>query len=250
MSRIPLFSTSLLALFCAAGSVKAHTTLLTPNGGEVLRVGTKVTIKWQTDIWHQQKGWNLWYSTTGAAGPWITIKIGMPITQFSLVWTVPDTVSSKVRFRIRMDNYGTSYEDISDSDTRIIPSLSADKTQLSLTTGGTQTLTLDADTQNAYRSYWVVGSVTGTNPGVAIGGITIPVTFDAYTDFTVAAPNTALLSMSLSTLDAQGGGKATFNVPTGLSASLVGLRVYHAFFTFTRASFNMASNPVSVMIVK
>ena len=91
--------------------------------------------------------------------------------------------------------------------------------------------------------------MTGTNPGVAIGGITIPVTFDAYTDFTVAAPNSALLSMSRGPLDPQGGGKATFNLPKGLSTSLVGLKIYHAFFIFTRVGFHMASNPVSVKIV-
>ena len=65
--------------------------------GEVLRVGTKVTIKWRIDIQHQQKGWNLWYSTTGAAGPWITIKIGMSPSQLSLVWTVPSANDRRSR---------------------------------------------------------------------------------------------------------------------------------------------------------
>ncbi len=250
MNRLPFLSTPILALLCLAGHVEAHTKLVSPNGGEVLRVGTKVTIRWSIAIQHVQHNWDLWYSTTGPFGSWIKIKMNMPPSQLSLVWTVPDTISSKVRFRIRMDNVGTNYEDISDKDTTIAASLSGDTKQVSVATGGTQTLTLDADTQSAMRGYWVVGSVTGTKPGVPLGGVVVPLRYDFYTDFTVAAPNSTVLSTSRGTLDAKGRGKATFNVPKGLGSAAVGVTIYHAFITFTGTTIHMASNPVSLKLVK
>ncbi len=250
MNRLPFLSTPILALLFLAAHVEAHTNMVSPNGGEVLRVGTKVTIRWSIAIQHTQHNWDLWYSTTGPTGPWITIKMDMPPSQLSLVWTVPDTVSTTVRFRIRMDNFGTNYEDISDQDTTIAASLSGDTMQVSVATGGTQTLTLDADTQSAMRGYWVVGSVTGTKPGVPLGGVVVPLRYDFYTDFTVAAPNSTVLSTSRGTLDAKGRGKATLNVPKGLPSAAVGATIYHAFITFTGTTIHMASNPVSVLLVK
>ncbi len=250
MSKLPFLSAPILAVLCLAGHVEAHTKLVSPNGGEVLRVGTKVTIRWSILINHSQRNWDLWYSTTGPFGSWIKIKMDMPPSQMSLVWTVPDTVSTKVRFRIRMDNVGTNYEDVSDTDTTIAPSLTASTTQVSVATGGIQTLTLDADIQSALRGYWVVGSVTGTTPGVPLGGIVIPLRYDFYTDFTVAAPNSSVLSTSRGTLDVKGRGKATFNVPKGLGSAAVGVTIYHAFITFTGTTIHMASNPVALKLVK
>ena len=250
MNRLLSILTSVLALFCVVGHVEAHTQLVSPNGGEVLRVGTKVTIKWAILISHTQHNWDLWYSTTGPTGPWITIKMDMPSSQLSLVWTVPDTVSTKVRFRIRMDNVGLDYEDVSDKDTTIAPSLSGDVKQVSVSTGGAQTLTLDADSQSALRGYWVVGSVTGTKPGVLLGSIVVPLRYDFYTDFTVAVPNSSFLRTSRGTLDAKGRGKATLTVPKGLGPAAIGVTIYHAFITFTGTTIHMASNPVSLKLVK
>ena len=240
MSRIPFLSTSLLALFCATASVNAHTTLVTPNGGEVLRVGTKVTIKWRIDIQHQQKGWNLWYSTTGAAGPWITIKIGMSPSQLSLVWTVPDTVSDKIRFRIRMDNFGTSYEDISDGDSKIILSLSTDKDQLPLRTGGTQKLTVDAGKEHKNLRYWIFGTESGTNPGIDVLGVHIPINPDLYTIIAMGAVNGKEFTNFRGTLDANGLAKASFNLPANIP---FGFTFHHAYVVYDASGrFYMASN--------
>jgi hypothetical protein len=246
VSGFPLLSRSLLALSCVASGLNAHTTLVSPNGGEVLRVGTKVTIQWRIDIPHAQKGWNLWYSTTGAAGPWITIKIGMPIRQLSLVWTVPDTVSSKVRFRIRMDNPGTSYEDVSDADLKIIPSMSANTTQLSLAKGGAQALTVDAGKTHKNLRYWIFGSETGTSPGVDLLGVRIPLNVDLYTVVAMGAVNSKEFTNFRGTLDSNGLAKASFNIPANLP---FGLSFHHAYVVYDpNGKIYMASNAVPLRL--
>lgn len=109
------------------GSLQArgHVELDAPNGGEVLPVGSVFTIEWHIVIAHNQLDWDLWYSTTGAAGPWISIAQDLPPgsaeagSVHTYDWTVPDDPSNQVRIRVRMDNSATDYEDISDADLTI-----------------------------------------------------------------------------------------------------------------------------------
>ena len=224
--------------------------MVSTNGGEILRVGTEFTIRWSFTHQHVQNGWDLWYSATGANGPWVPIRIGMPVSQLSLAWTVPDIVTSSLRFRIRQDNTPTSFEDVSDGDASIIPSLSGNVRQISILAAAAQTLSLDAGVANAARSYWVVGSMTGTNPGVPLGNFTVPIVFDLYTRLTVNAPNNVILASSFGTLDGQGKGQATFNTPRGrLAPYFIGITFYHAYFTFVGPTIHMVSNPVPVTYV-
>ena len=41
-------------------------------------------------------------------------------------WTIPNAVSGEVRVRVRMDNAGTNYEDISNADFSIVRPLAGD----------------------------------------------------------------------------------------------------------------------------
>lgn len=110
---------AILATTCAA---HAHVMLDEPNGGEVIGPGTTTVIEWHILIGHPTIDWDLWYSVTGANGPWIEIVADLPpgdITTGAVHtydWTVPDVESSQVRVRVRQDNSGTDYEDISDGD--------------------------------------------------------------------------------------------------------------------------------------
>ncbi len=74
--------------------------------------------------------------------------------------------------------------------------------------------------------------------------------YDAYTAYTVAVPNSALLTSSKGTLDENGRGKATFNLPKGLPREAVGATIHHAFLTYTGTTILGASNPVSVKLVR
>ncbi|MFT5052810.1 MAG: hypothetical protein ACI8QZ_004248 [Chlamydiales bacterium] len=105
-------------------SAQAHVSLLLPNGGEVLQVGETYQVRWTVDIAHNLQNWDLWYSTTGAA-PWTALATDLPPGSGAVGsihtydWTVPDDPSATVRVRVRMENTGTNYLDISDEDLTI-----------------------------------------------------------------------------------------------------------------------------------
>ena len=112
-------------LLAVVGPAYGHIRLIVPNGGERLDVGSVFTIEWTILIQHNQLNWDLWYSTSGPTGPWIPIVMKLPAGDRSVgsvhryEWAVPDAVSRRVRVRVRMDNAGTDYEDISDRNLRI-----------------------------------------------------------------------------------------------------------------------------------
>ena len=126
--------------------------------------------------------------------------------------------------------------------------LRADVHRLSLRQAGTQNLTLNAGTAQANRSYWIFGSVTGTRPGITLGGVAIPLNPDVYTDLTLTAANTALLSKFKGKLDANGSANASFNVPSGLPP-MGSVTLHHAFLVYDAGGrFHMASNPVPLRL--
>lgn len=119
-------SLPLLATLVLASVASAHVNLIAPNGGEVLNAGSTFNITWKIQIAHSQKNWDLEYSTTGLAGPWIPIATDLPPGSFAVgsqhayLWTIPDTPSTKVRVRVTMDNQGTDYFGISLGSVTII----------------------------------------------------------------------------------------------------------------------------------
>ena len=98
----------------------AHVYLNDPNGDEVLGPGSTFTIEWEIAIQHNQNDWDLWYSTTSGTGPWISIVSDLPPGAFAAGslhtydWTVPNITAGDVWVRVRMDNSGTDYFDVSD----------------------------------------------------------------------------------------------------------------------------------------
>jgi|GEM_PF-1318902 hypothetical protein len=116
---------ALLALLALVSAAEAHVTLDAPNGGETLNAGQVVTVQWHVQIAHGQLNWDLWYSTSGPAGPWIPIAMDLAPgsttvnSMHQYDWTVPNAPSSQVRVRVRMDNAGTDYLDISNANLTI-----------------------------------------------------------------------------------------------------------------------------------
>ncbi len=109
------------AALVLANPARAHVILDLPNGGEELEVGSMYTIQWHIVIQHNQLNWDLWYSTTGSNGPWTVIAMDLPPGSFAVGsvhtydWTVPDDQDDSVWVRVRMDNAGTDYFDVSDA---------------------------------------------------------------------------------------------------------------------------------------
>ena len=127
MSRRNCLTSALVAgiLLAVAGPAYGHVRLIVPNGGEELEVGTVFTIEWTILIQHNQLNWDLWYSTTSSTGPWTQIVMNLPPGSFNVGsvhtydWTIPDDPDDSVWVRVRMDNAGTDYYDVSNGGFRI-----------------------------------------------------------------------------------------------------------------------------------
>ncbi|MCA8970854.1 MAG: FG-GAP repeat protein [Planctomycetes bacterium] len=112
--------------------------------------------------------------------------------------------------------------------------------------GGSQRLLLDAPAR-AGQPYLVLGSVTGTGP-LQIGSVNIPLSFDFYLEFTAAFPNSLFIPKSSGVLDAKGRAETDFVLPRQLSSVLLGVRLHHAFVTFTGNTLVSASNEVTIEV--
>jgi len=114
-------------MIALAGSASAHITLLNPNGGEMLTVGSTFTIEWTINIAHNQQNWDIWYSTEGPTSGFVEIAMNQAPgatnagSNHTYEWTVPDVVANQVWVRVRMDNAGTDYFDVSNASFSIVP---------------------------------------------------------------------------------------------------------------------------------
>ena len=127
VTRIRSLLIAAVLLASSATTARAHVSLDDPNGGEVLEVGSVFTVRWHILIAHNLQNWDLWYSTTGSTGPWTTIVMNLPAgsgavgSVHTYDWTVPDVVDDTVWVRVRMDNSGTDYYDVSNAPFSIVP---------------------------------------------------------------------------------------------------------------------------------
>ncbi len=99
----------------------------------------------------------------------------------------------------------------------------------SLSAGGATIFALNAGKAHASLPYLLLGSASGTAPGIPFGGLVLPLNFDGYFLATLGAPNTPPLVDSLGLLDPNGLGLAAFFLPPGVSPSLAGLSLHHAY---------------------
>jgi hypothetical protein len=129
-----------------------------------------------------------------------------------------------------------------------VSAISANITTLSISNPGSQVISLTAGTPWANRTYWTLGSFSGTAPGLMLGnGIKLPLNFDSYFQFLLNTPNPAVLSNSVGILDAQGNATATFNLPPSLRPAFAGRTIHHAYIL--QPTMDFASDAVSVTLV-
>ena len=121
--------------------------------------------------------------------------------------------------------------------------LIVDRHEVSVTTGGQQTLTLDAGAVHQGRPYLMLGSISGTKPGLPVGpGLHLPIHFDAWTQLSIQFGNNPLLPGFSGLLGLSGDATAAIIVPPGQPASLAGLTLHHAFLVHTPAGFILATS--------
>ena len=121
-------------------------------------------------------------------------------------------------------------------------------TAISVSAGGSQPIHFNFGPSQANKTYIMLGTLSGTLPGVDFGSIHVPLQPDGYLNFTLTHTNTPLLASSLGTLGQNGEGTATINLPPGLGPSFVGLKFYHAIIALT-ATVQAASNPIPLTLV-
>ncbi len=130
-------------------------------------------------------------------------------------------------------------------------SLTSDASNLSLSAGGTQTLFLDAGTSRADWFYVMLGTFTGTSPGIDIGsGLILPLNSDSY--FTITRFRHQLKNFNdfRGTLDASGQATASLTVFADMNPSLTGVTLHHAFLAGeVFSSIEFASNAVPTLLV-
>ncbi len=126
-------------------------------------------------------------------------------------------------------------------------SLTTDVTEMIGSTGGTANLFLNAGTANAGRTYYLLGSVSGVEPGLPLpGGLAVlPLNWDIFTGLVFNLLNTPTFSNFNAMLDSGGTATAQFNItPVTLPMTVT---VYFAYAL--PAPWNFASNPVVISVV-
>lgn len=99
--------------------------------------------------------------------------------------------------------------------------------------GGTHLVAQKLGPDFAGLPYWLLGSATGTFPGVIVDGLELPLAVDDYTWLTLLNPGAALLQGSPGVLGPDGDGFGKFDVTFGdLPPELSGFLLHHAFAVF------------------
>lgn len=99
--------------------------------------------------------------------------------------------------------------------------------KISVGTGGQQDLQVDFGAPAAGEIYFVAGSFSGFTP-YQFAGVSIPVTFDIYTTYTINNSNTGPLVNTFGVLDAVGTAQVAIALPPGSPATLAGVVAHHA----------------------
>jgi hypothetical protein len=80
--------------------------------------------------------------------------------------------------------------------------------------------------------FLVLGSSSGTSPGVPLGTLQVPLNFDEWSLFTLTSINQGPLAGTLGTLDNLGGAVSRLTAPAGNDPALVGATLHQATLTF------------------
>lgn len=129
----------------------------------------------------------------------------------------------------------------------VVVGLTANVATLSVSGTGTQTFSLDAGLARAGRLYFLIGTFTGTTPGLTLqNGTHLPLNPSLYLSVTAANPNSAPLTNSLGFLNGSGHAAAAFHLPH-VPPAAAGLVLHHAYVLLQPIDF--VSNPVSLTLV-
>ncbi|MFH1998489.1 MAG: hypothetical protein ABIK28_02360 [Planctomycetota bacterium] len=112
---------------------------------------------------------------------------------------------------------------------RALGPLALAKNQLFESMSATLHLELDAGKVHAFRTYVILGSATGMDPGTKLpgGSATLPLNWDSFTDLVVSLLNTTVFYNFYGKLDDYGTAEALINAPK--LPGLAGTRLHFAY---------------------
>lgn len=129
--------------------------------------------------------------------------------------------------------------------------LTCDDHKLSVGFGGTRHFALDAGRKLRGMTYMLLGTTSGTSPGVRLGSHRLPINIDSFTEFTLTQANSPALPGYQGLLDGDGRAKASFVLSAAGDPSLVGLRMHHAFLVYDRRGrVQLTSNAVVLTLTE
>jgi hypothetical protein len=124
---------------------------------------------------------------------------------------------------------------------------------ISVATGGTQNLLLRAGPTKANQAFVILGTGSGTAPGIVDpgSGVLLPLNFDAYFNLLLSTAGGGIIAPWVGLLDANGNANATITLPP-LAPGFAGRTLHHAYLMvdiFGTGLASAASNPVAVTTV-
>jgi hypothetical protein len=128
-------------------------------------------------------------------------------------------------------------------------SLWSDVDQVSAASPAMQQFQLDAGPDHAGETYLLLSTVSGVYPGTDIGGLLLPLNWDALTSFVLLDPKGPGMGGFTGVLDANGRGTAALNLSSGALSALVGTFVNHAFLAGPGPLPTFVSNAVLLQVV-
>ena len=128
-------------------------------------------------------------------------------------------------------------------------SLFATRDPIQLSLGGTSDFYVDAGPSRAGHFYWLLASVTGTSPGIPVGGVVLPINFDPITNITIKQPGAFFFNKLRGFLDGSGQALAGFTLPVVNDPTLYGVEINFAYVLGpVPGVVDFASNAISVFL--
>jgi|GEM_PF-3950108 len=214
-------------------------------------------------FWHWfnfQNGYDFGYVQISVdGGSWVNLKSFNGYGAYD--WTpvsvsLSDYAGMKVRIAFRLSSSASTthegwyIDDVAFEGTIPAPFV-CDVDEISASTGGSAALSLDAGKENAYRTYLILGSISGTAPGTPLPGGqgVLPLNLDPF--FTPMVRNNLngpAFDRFYGALDKHGRAAAAFDT-LGPRPAMVGLTFYFAYVLTAPPACDFASNPLSIDMV-